>query len=87
MFYGWWNPWFILLMLGITVVNHACGRVIAAPGTGRKLVSWMVSFAIVVSLGTLGFFMFMMFLFIRFLPMISISETRVLVAEEKGEAK
>ena len=30
-FYGWWNPWFILLMLGITVVNYACGRIIGRP--------------------------------------------------------
>ena len=33
-FYGWWNPWFIFLMLGITVVNYVCGRIIGLPGAG-----------------------------------------------------
>jgi molybdopterin-containing oxidoreductase family membrane subunit len=32
-------------------------------------------------LGTIGFFLFLMFLFIRFLPMISIFEMRTLVPE------
>ena len=35
-FYGWWNPWFILLMLGITVVNYVCGRIIGLPGISRQ---------------------------------------------------
>ena len=29
-FYGWWKPWFVLLMLGSTVVDYRCGAVIAA---------------------------------------------------------
>ncbi len=55
-FYGWWNPWFIFLMLGITVVNYGCGRIIGMPEIGRSLSSWVATCAIVVSLGTLGFF-------------------------------
>ncbi len=55
-FYGWWNPWFIFLMLGITVVNYACGRLIGLHGIGRRLRLCVVTIAIVVSLGTLGFF-------------------------------
>ena len=38
-FYGWWDPWFILLMLGITVVNYVCGRIIGMPGIGRRCAS------------------------------------------------
>jgi alginate O-acetyltransferase complex protein AlgI len=60
-FYGWWNPWFIFLMLGITVVNYVCGRIIGLPGIGRRLHLWVVTFAIVVSLGTLGFFKYFLF--------------------------
>jgi molybdopterin-containing oxidoreductase family membrane subunit len=42
---------------------------------------WMTLF------GSMGLFLFLLFLFIRFLPLISISEVRELVAEErKGEA-
>jgi len=28
-FYGWLNPWFVLLMFFITAVNYICGRFIA----------------------------------------------------------
>jgi alginate O-acetyltransferase complex protein AlgI len=55
-FYGWWDPWFIFLMLGITVVNYGCGRLIGGPGTSRRLARAVATGAIVVSLGTLGFF-------------------------------
>ncbi len=60
-FYGWWNPWFIFLMLGITVVNYVCGRLIGLPGIGRRLRFWVVTCAVTVSLGTLGFFKYFLF--------------------------
>ncbi len=61
-FYGWWNPWFILLMLAVTVVNYLCGLVIGRPGADPRLRYWGVTTAIVLSLGTLGFFKYFMFL-------------------------
>ncbi|MHB1558187.1 MAG: MBOAT family O-acyltransferase [Isosphaeraceae bacterium] len=61
-FYGWWEPWYVLLMLGITVVNYACGRVIGLQGISRRLRFLVLNFAIVVSLGTLGFFKYFGFL-------------------------
>ena len=61
-FYGWWNPWFILLMLAVTVVNYLCGLVIGRPGVRPRLRYWGVTTAIVLSLGTLGFFKYFMFL-------------------------
>ena len=60
-FYGWWNPWFVWLMLGMTVVNYVCGRIIDQPGIRREGRFWVVTFAIVVSLGTLGFFKYFLF--------------------------
>ena len=27
-FYGWWNPWFVLLMLGTTALDYNLGRMI-----------------------------------------------------------
>jgi alginate O-acetyltransferase complex protein AlgI len=60
-FYGWWNPWFIFLMLGITILNYVSGRVIGLPGLSRRLRRWVVTGAIVVSLGTLGFFKYFLF--------------------------
>jgi alginate O-acetyltransferase complex protein AlgI len=60
-FYGWWNPYFILLMLAVTVVNYACGRVIGHPGAGARLRFWAVTLAICLSLGALAFFKYFMF--------------------------
>ena len=43
-FYGWWNPWFTLLMLGSTAIDYYCGKGISAPGASpvaRK--GWMLA--------------------------------------------
>ncbi len=61
-FYGWWDPWFILLMLAVTAVNYAGGRVMSRPGAGPRLRRWAVTAAVVISLGTLGFFKYLPFL-------------------------
>ncbi len=60
-FYGWWNPWFVLLMLFATAVNYICGGWIArcpddGPGRNAALV-----ISVVISLSTLGFFKYFMF--------------------------
>jgi alginate O-acetyltransferase complex protein AlgI len=60
-FYGWWDPRFVLLMLGITVVNYVCGRFIGLPGISQKLRFCVVTLAISASLGTLGFFKYVGF--------------------------
>jgi len=60
-FYGWWNPWFLLLMLFVTVANYAFGRRIAAPGASRRQRRLALGASVVVSLGTLGFFKYFMF--------------------------
>ncbi|MFP6904536.1 MAG: hypothetical protein VCG02_04900 [Verrucomicrobiota bacterium] len=37
-FYGWANPLFVVLMLGSTLVDYICGRVIArGPAAGRPV--------------------------------------------------
>jgi alginate O-acetyltransferase complex protein AlgI len=61
-FYGWWNPWFMLLMLGVTVVNYLCGLVIDRPGASDRMRYWGVTAAIVISLSALGFFKYFTFL-------------------------
>jgi alginate O-acetyltransferase complex protein AlgI len=61
-FYGWWNPWFVLLMLFSTGVDFWCGRVIAdAAGDSRRRVAALVT-SIVSNLGLLGFFKYFMFI-------------------------
>ncbi|MHB1037598.1 MAG: MBOAT family O-acyltransferase [Pirellulales bacterium] len=60
-FYGWWNPWYILLMLSTTVLNYGCARVIGRPQSGPRLRFWAVTASITLSLATLGFFKYFMF--------------------------
>ena len=60
-FYGWWNPWFLPLMLLSTVIDYACGEVIARPGQSarkRKVALWT---SIVSNLSILGFFKYAIF--------------------------
>ncbi|MCP4639654.1 MAG: MBOAT family protein [bacterium] len=60
-FYGWWKPWFVLLMLFATAVNYVCGHTIAAsPGGSPRRKGALVA-SVVVSLSLLGFFKYFMF--------------------------
>ena len=59
-FYGWWNPWFIFLMLGITIVNYVGGRLIGWPGQPKAALLGC-DVRLVASLGTLGFFKYLVF--------------------------
>jgi len=60
-FYGWWQPWFVFLMLGATAANYACGRVIASSGGNPRRARMAVVASAVASLGLLGFFKYCMF--------------------------
>ena len=60
-FYGWWNPWFTLLMFGSTVVDYCCGKVITAESASelrRKFGLWT---SVIVNLAVLGFFKYAIF--------------------------
>ncbi len=60
-FYGWWQPWYVCLMMFTTVMDFIWGRVItrrgATPGQ-RKLA---VAACVVTNLSFLGFFKYYMF--------------------------
>ncbi|MDQ1256157.1 MAG: alginate O-acetyltransferase complex protein AlgI [Candidatus Hydrogenedentes bacterium] len=60
-FYGWWNPWFLLLMLFATAVNYVCGHLIAQAPVGSRQRYWSLVAAVVVSLSTLGFYKYFVF--------------------------
>ena len=61
LFYGWWKPWFISLMLVSTFVDYLCGKVISAPGASQKRRKTAVVVSCCVNLGLLGFFKYYMF--------------------------
>jgi alginate O-acetyltransferase complex protein AlgI len=60
-FYGWWNPWFVILMFSATAINYFCGLVIARTPVGapRRKTALIVSVA--ASLSMLGFFKYFVF--------------------------
>ncbi|MDZ4860242.1 MAG: MBOAT family O-acyltransferase [Candidatus Hydrogenedentes bacterium] len=61
-FYGWTNPWFVLLMFTTTLINYVCGNIIdAAEGEPAKRYRALV-FSLAASLGLLGFFKYANFL-------------------------
>ena len=55
-FYGWWNPWFMLLMFGSTVVDYLCGKAISAQGASASQRRAGLLTSVVMNLAVLGFF-------------------------------
>lgn len=60
-FYGWWQPWFVGLMLFTTVMDFIWGRVITRPGATPLQRKLAVAACVVTNLAFLGFFKYYMF--------------------------
>jgi len=60
-FYGWWQPWFVCLMMFTTVMDFIWGQVITRPGATRAQRKAAVVACVVTNLGFLGFFKYYMF--------------------------
>ena len=60
-FYGWWNPWFVTLMMASTMVDYRCGKAVAAPGASERRRRLAVAVSVTANLGLLGFFKYWMF--------------------------
>ena len=61
LFYGWWEPWFVGLMLFTTVMDFIWGKVITRPGATRLQQRFAVLACVVTNLSFLGFFKYYMF--------------------------
>jgi alginate O-acetyltransferase complex protein AlgI len=60
-FYGWWQPWFVCLMLTTTVMDFIWGKVITRPGATSAQRKAAVAACVVTNLSFLGFFKYYMF--------------------------
>ena len=60
-FYGWWEPWFVLLMLFSTVLDYYCGKIISTPGVSERWRLAGLLAAIIGDLGLLAFFKYATF--------------------------
>lgn len=60
-FYGWWEPWFVCLMMFTTVMDFCWGKVITRPGATWRQRKLAVTACVVTNLTLLGFFKYWMF--------------------------
>tara|TARA_R110002126_G_scaffold28577_10_gene95356 strand:- start:212 stop:1621 length:1410 start_codon:yes stop_codon:yes gene_type:complete len=60
-FYGWWSPWFVTLMLGSTVIDWFCGVAVTAPGASERKRKTAVAVSVIANLSLLGFFKYFVF--------------------------
>ena len=60
-FYGWWEPWFVALMMFTTVADFGWGRVITRPGATAAQRRLSLLACVITNLGFLGFFKYYMF--------------------------
>ncbi|MGV3773659.1 MAG: MBOAT family O-acyltransferase [Verrucomicrobiales bacterium] len=60
-FYGWWEPWFVGLMLFTTVMDFIWGQVITREGASQAQRKFAVIACVVTNLSLLGFFKYYMF--------------------------
>lgn len=61
-FYMCWNPWFIFLLIGVTMVSWLCGLGIEWTHGSQHKSKWLVAVSCVILLGTLGYFKYTNFL-------------------------
>jgi alginate O-acetyltransferase complex protein AlgI len=60
-FYGWWEPWFVILMMFSTALDFVCGGIIGAPGASSRRRKMALIAAIAGDLGLLAFFKYYTF--------------------------
>jgi alginate O-acetyltransferase complex protein AlgI len=60
-FYGWWEPWFVSLMLFSTILDFVCGRIIGAEDSSPARRKAALLTAICGDLGLLAFFKYYTF--------------------------
>jgi alginate O-acetyltransferase complex protein AlgI len=60
-FYGWWEPWFVCLMMVTTIMDFIWGKVITRPGASRAQQKMAVAACVITNLSFLGFFKYYIF--------------------------
>jgi len=60
-FYGWWKPWYVCLMMFTTVMDFIWGKVITRPGATEAQRKGAVVACVITNLSFLGFFKYYMF--------------------------
>jgi alginate O-acetyltransferase complex protein AlgI len=59
-FYGWWNPNYLLLLIGSIIFNYACGYLIQVFLEKAKTSSLILAVGVLANLGTLFYFKYLL---------------------------
>ncbi|MBN1981477.1 MAG: MBOAT family protein [Chitinivibrionales bacterium] len=60
-FYGWFQPYFVLLMWFTSFINYLAGKYISEPGASKRQRDTALMLSMIISLSMLGFFKYYMF--------------------------
>jgi len=60
-FYGWQEPWFVILMFVSTIVDFTAGKIMTRPGATQRQKNGALIMSCISNLGMLGFFKYYMF--------------------------
>jgi D-alanyl-lipoteichoic acid acyltransferase DltB (MBOAT superfamily) len=63
LFYGWWNPNYLLLLVGSILFNYGCGYLIQVFQERPKTSSWILAAGITANLGVLVYYKYLLTLF------------------------
>jgi D-alanyl-lipoteichoic acid acyltransferase DltB (MBOAT superfamily) len=55
-YYGWWNPWYLILIVSLTVFNYNWGRLLARRAAAGRSRGLALALGLVVNLGVLGYY-------------------------------
>jgi D-alanyl-lipoteichoic acid acyltransferase DltB (MBOAT superfamily) len=61
-FYGWWNPGYVLLILGSIGFNYAVGTLLERRAAGGRSSAWLLALGVAVNLSLLGYYKYAAFL-------------------------
>lgn len=61
-FYGWFEPWFILLMITSTVIDFTAGKMISRKNASKMQKNFALVMSCIANLAMLGFFKYYMFI-------------------------
>jgi len=55
-YYGWWNPWYLILIIGLTIANYSWGRLLARRAAAGLSTGLALALGVTLNLGMLGYF-------------------------------
>jgi alginate O-acetyltransferase complex protein AlgI len=55
-YYAWWNPWYLILIVGLTLINYGWGRALARRAAAGLSCRAVLALGLTMNLGVLGYY-------------------------------